>query len=210
MSINHHLEDALLLAYASGTADEPTSLVVATHLSLCAECRRAVADAESAGGVFLEDAGAQALDAKSLDAVMARLDTQEQRKPMRAAGVTPEPLRSYLDGEVTDVNWRRIAGGLSDFRIMKRGKSVARLLKATPGTYVYEHTHKGEEVTLILTGGLTDHTGDYHRGDVQTMTDEYHVPTALPGEDCIVLAVTTAPLKFKDPRAQLFAKLKRF
>ena len=42
------------------------------------------------------------------------------------------------------------------------------------------------------------------------MTNEYHVPTALPGEDCIVLAVTTAPLKFRTLSAQLFAKWKRF
>jgi putative transcriptional regulator len=210
MHIEHHIEPALLLAYASGAADEPASLVVATHLALCAECRRAVADAEATGGVFLEDVPAEALAANSLDKVLARLNGQEQKKPARPAGVTPEPLRSYLGGEVTDVNWRHIRGGLSDFTIMKRGKSVARLLKATANTAVYEHTHKGEEVTLILTGGLTDHTGDYHRGDVQTMTDEYHVPTALPGEDCIVLAVTTAPLRFRNWRAQLFAKWKRF
>lgn len=210
MSIAHHPEEALLLAYAAGSTDEPASLVVATHLALCGGCRRAIAEAESAGGVLLEDAQPQAVDANSLDAVLARLDAQEQRKPTRARGVTPEPLRSYLGGELADVNWRHLAGGLWDFRIMKRGKSVARLLKATPGTAVYEHTHEGEEITLILTGGLTDHTGQYHRGDVQSMTDEYHLPTALPGDDCIVLAATTAPLKFKDPRAQLFAKLKRF
>jgi putative transcriptional regulator len=208
--IEHHIEPELLLDYASGAADEPASLVVATHLALCAQCRAAVSDAEAAGGVFLEDAPMESVAENSLDKVLARLNGQEQKKAARPAGITPEPLRSYLGGEVTDINWRHLRGGLSDFTIMKRGKSVARLLKATPNTAVYEHTHKGEEVTLILTGGLADHTGDYHRGDVQTMTDEYHVPTALPGEDCIVLAVTTAPLQFRSWQAQIFAKWKRF
>ncbi|HEY1707740.1 MAG TPA: ChrR family anti-sigma-E factor [Rhizomicrobium sp.] len=210
MRIVHHPEDALLLAYASGAADEPTALVIATHLALCAECRRTVARAESTGGVLLEDVEPQAMSAGGLDAVMARLNGQEQPKAPQAQGLTPEPLRSYLGGEVTDVNWRHIAGGLADYRIMTRGKSVARLLRARPGTAVYEHTHAGEEVTLIMTGGLSDHTGEYHRGDVQTMTDEYHVPTALPDEDCIVLAVTNAPLRFRKLHAKLFAKLKRF
>ena len=210
MRIVHHPEDAMLLAYASGAADEPTALVIATHLSLCAECRRTVARAESAGGVLLEDVAPQAVASNSLDAVMARLNGQEQPAPPKAQGVTPEPLRSYLGSEMADVDWRHIARGLSDYRIMKRGKSVARLLRARPGTAVHEHTHVAEEVTLIMTGGLTDHTGQYHRGDVQTMTDEYHVPTALPGEDCIVLAVTTAPLRFRKLGAQLFAKYKRF
>lgn len=212
MNIVHHPDESLLLAYASGAADEPASLVVATHLALCADCRRTVARAETFGGVLLEAAAPQAVGANSLDAVLARLGAQEQAGPARrqGGGVTPEPLRSYLGGEVTDVKWRHLVSGLSDFRIMKRGGSIVRLLKAAPGTCVYEHTHKGEEVTLILTGGLTDHTGDYHRGDVQTMTEEYHLPTALPGEDCIVLAVTTAPLKFKNLSAHLFAKWKRF
>ncbi|HEX2590831.1 MAG TPA: ChrR family anti-sigma-E factor [Rhizomicrobium sp.] len=208
--IEHHIEPALLLAYASGATDEPASLIVATHLALCAECRRTVADAEAAGGVFLEDAPPAAVEASSLDRVLARLNGQEIRKAAKPVGITPEPLRSYLGAEVTDVDWRHLAGGISEYRIMQRGRSVVRLLKARPSSFVYEHTHKGEEVTLILTGGLTDHTGAYHRGDVQTMTNEYHVPTALPGEDCIVLAVTTAPLRFRDWRAQLFAKWKRF
>jgi putative transcriptional regulator len=210
MSISHHPEESLLLAYASGAADEPTSLVVATHLALCAGCRAAVAKAEIAGGVLLEDVAPQPIDANGLNEIFARLGGQEQPKPAHTQGSTPEPLRAWLGGDVTDVKWRHIVGGLSEFRIMQRGPSIVRLLRATPGTCVYEHTHKGEEVTLVLTGGLTDHTGDYHRGDVQTMTEEYHVPTALPGEDCIVLAVTTAPLRFKDWRAHLFAKWKRF
>jgi putative transcriptional regulator len=210
MRIVHHPEDAMLLAYASGAADEPTALVIATHLSLCAECRRTVAQAETAGGVLLEDVEPQAVASSSLDAVMARLNGQEQPAPPRAQGVTPEPLRSYLGGDVTDVGWRHIAGGLADYRIMTRGRSVARLLRAKPGSAVLEHTHDGEELTLIVTGGLSDHTGQYHRGDVQTMTDEYHVPTALPGEDCIVLAVTSAPLRFRKFYAKLFAKYLRF
>jgi putative transcriptional regulator len=210
MRIVHHPEDAVLLAYAAGAADEPTALVIATHLSLCAECRRMVARAENAGGVLLEDVEPQAMSTKGLDAVMARLNGQEQPRPAQPQGVTPEPLRSYLGGEMADVGWRHIAGGLSDYRIMTRGRSVARLLRAKPGSAVLEHTHDGEELTLIMTGGLSDYTGVYHRGDVQTMTDEYHVPTALPGEDCIVLAVTTAPLRFRKFYAQLFAKYLRF
>ncbi len=211
MSIVHHPEAALLLSYASGAADEATSLVIATHLALCSDCRSAVLRAESAGGVMIDSVAPQAVDARGLEAVLSRLDGQEQPKAARPAGVTPEPLRSYLGGELTDVKWRRLTAGISDYRIMKRGKSVARLLKATAGTAISQHTHKGEEITLILTGGLGDHTGQYHRGDVQSMTPaDLHEPTALPGEDCIVLAVTDAPLKFTSPVMALFAKVLRF
>jgi len=213
MSIKHHPDSAQLLTYASGAADEAHSLVIATHLALCADCRAAVADAERAGGAMLGDVAPEAVAANSLDRVMARLDAQQAMvaKPRVAQGVTPEPLRSYLGSDVTDVKWRKITAGISEYRILKRGRSVARLLKATPGTAVSQHTHLGEEMTLILTGGLADHTGEYHRGDVESGSPELtHEPTALPGEDCIVLAVTDAPLKFKRLPIALFAKLMRF
>jgi putative transcriptional regulator len=41
MTITHHPSDATLGALASGALDEARGLVVATHLSLCAPCRRA-------------------------------------------------------------------------------------------------------------------------------------------------------------------------
>lgn len=212
MSIVHHPEEAVLLAYASGATDEPAALVVATHLALCAQCRNAVAHAEATGGVLLEDVKPEAMAAGGLEQTLARLQGQDRPKPRVAvSGLTPEPLRSYLGAEVTDVAWRKITRGISEYRIVERGGSVARLLRATPGTAVSEHTHMGEELTLVLTGGLTDHTGQYHRGDVQTATaDIVHEPTALAGEDCIVLAVTDAPLKFSSPAIALFAKMMRF
>jgi putative transcriptional regulator len=212
MSINHHPDAAVLLAYASGAADEAVSLVVATHLALCAGCRRAVASAESAGGSLLETIKPESLAASSIDSVLARLDGQVTRaQPLRPQGQTPEPLRSYLGGDLSDVKWRKITSGISEHRILSRGNSIARLLKARPGSAVAEHTHKGEELTLVLTGGLGDHTGEYHRGDVQTATPELmHVPTALPGEDCIVLAATDAPLRFKSLPMAIFAKVLRF
>ena len=46
---SHHPEPALLMEYASGASPEPFSLVIATHLALCPECRRSVAELEAAG-----------------------------------------------------------------------------------------------------------------------------------------------------------------
>ena len=38
-TIRHHVSDRLLMAYAAGALPEAFSLVLATHLSLCDECR---------------------------------------------------------------------------------------------------------------------------------------------------------------------------
>ena len=39
MTIRHHLSDPLLMAYSAGQLPEAFSLVVATHVSLCDDCR---------------------------------------------------------------------------------------------------------------------------------------------------------------------------
>jgi len=53
MTVRHHPDDALLLAYAAGGLDDAMSLILATHLSFCTRCRRLVARQEEIGGALL-------------------------------------------------------------------------------------------------------------------------------------------------------------
>ena len=52
--ITHHLSDEYLVEYAAGSLPEAESLVVASHLSMCGECRARVETFESIGAVLLE------------------------------------------------------------------------------------------------------------------------------------------------------------
>ncbi|MGL1147904.1 zf-HC2 domain-containing protein, partial [Vibrio parahaemolyticus] len=70
-AIVHHPSNSLLLDYAAGTLDEASSLLIATHLTLCPHCRREVAAAEAIGGSLLDDLPAAPLRPGALDAVMA-------------------------------------------------------------------------------------------------------------------------------------------
>ena len=54
-SIKHHLSDQLLMAYAAGSLPEAFSLVVATHVSLCDECRARAEAYEAVGGAVTVD-----------------------------------------------------------------------------------------------------------------------------------------------------------
>jgi putative transcriptional regulator len=209
--IAHHPSDELLLAHASGTGDEATSLIVATHLALCPPCRKKVAAAEAAGGALLANAEPVAMSGDALDGVLARLDKiQPERPKPRVQGnfAAPEPLRSYLGGDLDAVKWRSIAPGISYRPLFRRGRADARLIRSRPGSGVGVHTHHGEEFTLCLAGGYTDTTGEYARGDLQFADPTLlHRPMADAGEDCIVLAVCHAPLKFQSPAIGLLAKV---
>lgn len=215
MTIMHHPDEGALVAYASGASDEAVSLVIAAHLTLCPQCRGAVAVAEVAGGSLLSGLAPAPLSDDALKSVLSRLDdtpavVTDHIKPAPTlcdAAMTPEPLRNYT-GELGHVKWIAMAPGISFRPVLKRGKTRVQLIRSAPGTGVLPHTHGGTEMTLVLAGGYSDETGHYRRGDLQTTTSDItHAPTADDDGYCINLAVTDAPLKFQNLAAGLLAKI---
>jgi putative transcriptional regulator len=214
----HHVSEEYLLAYAAGDLDEGTSLFVATHLALCPTCRRAVSVAEDMGGALVEDIAPVTMEYDAFDHVMARLErpVQDALKPSpreySGRPVLPEPLRSRVGGDVDGVSWRRVGPGVRQLRFDGlEGESSLRLLRIAGGTAVPEHGHRGDEMTLVLAGSFKDGVERFARGDVECADPSIvHRPVAEEGDDCICLAVTSAPLKFFDlfgRLAQPFARI---
>ena len=116
LSLKHHLPDGLLAAYATGTLPEAFSLVVATHVSLCDDCRSAVASHEAVGGAILEDIDVAEVDRDALAATMARIKSYSApaAKTPRSKGVSifPAPLVHYVQGGPKDVRWRSVGAGV--------------------------------------------------------------------------------------------------
>lgn len=210
MSIQHHLADETLMAYAAGDLDQATSYLVAAHLALCPTCRAAAEMADDIGGGLIEDLEPVQMDNVAFGNVLERLDIEgpeaELPRPENSNAhvgdnpVLPEPLRSIVGGDVDAIQWRRIGPGVHQMRFDDiGGPSSMRLLKIAAGTSVLEHGHNGEELTMVLSGGFDDGDQSFTRGDVEFADqDTVHQPVAMKGEDCICLAVTTGPLKFFD------------
>jgi putative transcriptional regulator len=213
MSISHHPGAELLLTYASGAATEALALLVASHITFCPVCRAEVRRAEAAGGSLFATVPPVSLSESAYQAVLARLDAPAAQivRSARLASNLPAPLQAYVGPDYDNLPWRHVAGGISHLPIKTAGGMQARLIRAEPGSGVYEHTHKGEEWTLVLTGSFVDVTGRYAAGDVQSTTpDVSHEPTAEAGPVCINLAVTDAPLKFRGLLPNLLARLHGF
>jgi len=206
-----HVSDDLLLSYGAGALDEASSLLVATHLALCPHCRSRAATADALGGDLLEALPAAELSPGLFDGVLAKVDgapaVAAANTPVRPRSdiVIPEPLRSYLGGDLDSLRWTRLAPRVQQITIdIPAGGPRARLLRFQPGTQVPEHGHSGRELTLVLRGSLCDGDAVLVRGDVAE-TDERteHQPHAGLDEDCICLVVTDAPLRFKSRFARL-------
>ena len=198
--IKHHLTDALLMGYATGTLPEAFSLVVATHVSLCDECRARLGAFEAVGGVGVEDGGEVALAGGSFAAPLERIaegPAEPVRVPRPADAVTPGPLADYIGGGLAQVRWQKLGGGVRQAILSTSREATARLLHIPGGVAVPDHGHRGTELTLVLQGAFRDESDRFARGDVEVADASVeHTPVAEPGADCICLAATDAPLKF--------------
>jgi putative transcriptional regulator len=209
MTVQHHPDDALLLAYAAGGLDAAMSLILAAHLTFCAACRRLVAGQEMIGGFLLDDIPPVAMDGDALTRMMARLDEPAAPEPKQPSNDnTPAPLRAVLGHDLAQVRWRKLGPDLGYVTLYRQGPVAVRLLRGAAGTDVGRHGHRGMEYTLVLRGGYADTTGSYAAGDFQVASPELlHNPVADPGEDCINLSVTTGRLNFDSAVQKIVARL---
>ena len=211
MKIRHQVSDALLLDYATGVLSEGWRIAIATHLALSPQSGRRLALMEMAGGALVRDLPPEPSpldEERSWMALIRRLEnskTQDEapppgRNPQNAASVVlPEPLRSYVGGDVASVKWRPLGRGAYHLPIAVDDKNtMVRLLRIPAGKPVPEHGHRGRELTLVLSGSFRDGEALFARGDLEEADETLqHQPVATEGEDCICLAVTDAPLKFR-------------
>jgi putative transcriptional regulator len=206
MTPNHHPGEATLLAYAAGGLGEGLSLVVASHLSFCPECRANVAAGEAVGGSLLDELAPAELDRGARDRMLALIDkavpSPAPALPRRAPAdpLVPAPLAAYLGGGLSAIEWRILAPGLRQSELLPHdlmGGANLRMLRIAPGKKMPRHGHTGTELTLVLRGAYTDELGRFGRGDVaETDDDIVHEPLSERAEDCICLIATEGPLKF--------------
>ena len=204
MSITHHISDDLILAYAAGELDGAASLLVATHMALCPDCRRGLELGEAIGGALLEAEEEVSVCDAEFEALLGRIDGLEPAmvatKPVkrRRSSVLPQPLRDYAGGDVDSIEWKSLGGVRHLLLDTGRSEARARLLKIPAGQKIPDHGHRGLELTLVLAGSFFDQGVWFRRGDVEEAdaTVEHH-PVAGPEQDCICLAVTDAPLRFR-------------
>ena len=201
--IKHHLTDEILMGYSAGTLPEAFSLMVATHVSLCDACRAQLAACDAVGGVLLDEQNflKTQMQPDSFAATMAMI---EQSGPItktpiaKKPSVLPPPLQDYTGGDLSEVKWRPIGMGVKQAILPTSKQASARLLMIPAGAAMPDHGHQGLEMTMVLQGAFQDDDGYFARGDVDIAdSDLEHTPMADIHEDCLCLAVSDAPLRFK-------------
>lgn len=195
--ITHHVPDAMLAAYAAGNLPQSFATVVASHVSLCAQCRVALEAHQAVGGAVLEDTTMVSVSSSLKDDILSQLDAPFTPEPVYdRSGVFPGPVVQAMKGRAP--HWKKLGMGVRQDILTEDDSGSVRLLYIPPGQAVPDHSHNGLELTLVLQGSFSDETGRFGVGDLEIGDEDLeHTPLAGSGDPCICLAATDANLRFR-------------
>ena len=206
-----HPIDALMAQYASGQLSPALHGLVAAHLAIKPDNRGFVDALEELNARELEmTAPAPIRGRDSRLAAIFDAPVRPARAQTQADPIIPAPLADFIGYRLDAVPWRTVLPGIREFHVPHAEKSggEASLLWIKPGRIMPSHTHDGTEVTLVLTGGFSDASGHYRRGDIAFAdSDIDHRPRADEDEDCVCFAVTDAPLRLTGPFGRIMQRL---
>ena len=194
--------ELLLLDYAAGNLDDPQNVVVSTHIHLNENGYKSVSALESIGGALIDEQDQAPLSHATLDQIFDKIDAGSQA-PVKInqadCSVFPQPLLSLTNASAKDIEWKSILPGIENFTLdISTKQTYSEILRIAPGQKIASHTHKGQELTLILDGAFEDETGSYGRGELIVADGSItHAPVADAKAGCICLTARTAPLRFE-------------
>ena len=198
------LDDGLFLDAASGAGPLAVRVLAACHAELNGEAAQRLDCAETTFGALLEIAPAAPVSNGLLARTMAELDLQEEEVERNEAAEwrgLPKALQSALPDSGVG-GWCPRFGGMNEIVLdsLCEPGVHARLLKLPAGWRAPEHSHGGDEITLVLQGSFRDEVSRYAAGDVcHAASGHLHRPVVDGDEDCICLAVEFGELKPTNP-----------
>ena len=209
------LLESLLIDYANGALPLALEVLVETHISMNPESAKSIRMLLQLGGALMENSEPVSLSEGSFERLMEEINTTEDTDELAHSIVSndnnllPLPLRNYIQDMESPKSWKRIGIGLSEKAIdFGDDFGSAKLYRISPGSSVPSHSHEGNEVTLVLSGGFTDEYGTYGPGDISIQeTGAVHRPVADADGECIVLAVNEGPIVLTGPVGRLLNML---
>jgi putative transcriptional regulator len=202
---NYHPNDELLMTYSAGQVNNALGIMLACHLEVCSQCRAKVHKYNQLGGEILSSTTPITVSSGLKQRVLAQLEQPRDTNtnPIIDAPLPPSdqriprPLWRFVPSTLNDIAWKGFTSSIQEFTLpFSDDTYTAKFYKIAAGKELPEHTHKGNEFTLVLDGAFSDQVGSYHQGDfILANTETIHTPHAHKDKDCICFAVLDAPLK---------------
>jgi anti-sigma factor ChrR (cupin superfamily) len=165
---------ALAAPFALGALEGEERAAFEAHLAGCAACAAAVE----------RESGLLTSLPRGLEHVAPLPAERERLLDLARAPHLPVALDTFA--------WEEVAPGIRLHTLWEDPARGARgcLAWAKAGARTLLHRHTGDELILVLSGGLRDERGEYHEGDLcRSRPGSVHTEQILPDEDCIAYVV---------------------
>lgn len=211
-----HPDDNLLTEFAAGTLDTAQAIAISAHLHYCPRCRSKVNDMNAVGAMLLSMTSEQDIDISqsighqdtdnsgdllSFDSLMESIE-QRDAVPAKTPSPIPEKYQAYpkvVQKMLVDQKpkWKRVTSHLKSANLISGQNEYGIYLQhISAGGQVPEHDHRGDEITVVLKGSISDEDGVYQMGDfIYKAEGDIHRPRASSNEDCLCLSIQQAPVK---------------
>jgi len=193
MTITRHPDISTLMTCAAGSQPEVLCAVVASHLAMCPECMGELKRLEKIGVALFEGLPPTLMPAglkSDVDRFVDHANAGDVAGRVLARGDVPAPLVAVLGESLDKLDWAPLSAGVWHYQVplTPGAKGDLRLLKLSPGAAVPEHTHQGEELSVVLCGSYSDRFGTFHRGDFADLDDQAtHDLIADGNKGCVLL-----------------------
>lgn len=205
--IKHHPNSQLLNAYAKGELSASLSIGVAIHIEMCDECKAKVAklteQLASSSFEHKEDVEVitfdeQPLDMQAMINMITENDDIEELQVYKPRTVSFNQQQYMLPRALNKVEVSKAShfGKIARSRVKVHEDTIhANLLHINAGGSVPEHTHKGYELTVLISGSFADDNGEYHQGDF-ILLDKQHTHSPVSEKGCLCYTVADDKLHF--------------
>ena len=223
--INFHPSESQLYHFANGMLSPNLSLIVSAHCDLCPQCQQRLWEATQQ--LADENLTPYAKNGESLgfdrpgsdelalfgDMLQNIMDLPPQNNPAMAQ---TSPAFLDLDGKHFPLprtlarfahqttSWKKLVGKLWQAQVDIGGEARAEFIYMEKGGSVPEHTHRGNEWTLVINGEFEDGHHHFDTGDLILLDGQHtHAPVSNDPDGCLVFSILDRPLHFTSGLARL-------
>ncbi len=200
--IAYHPDKLLLADYSAGNMSFGPALCVTAHLEHCQLCHRELQEMTTLGAVLMEQQRAADVSPELFERVMQCIAKEDVTASQHyVARGKRTALDNFVPKDLQSISWSGFGETLKSHELdVGDSEHLVSLIRMRRGGAVPKHTHRGQEITLVLQGGFSDASGSYRVGDfIECNREIDHQPVANQNEDCFCLTSRSAPVKFTGP-----------
>lgn len=217
--ISFHPTDGQLHQFVTGDLTSAMSLVVSAHVDMCKHCQQTVADmTDDLANRWMNDrplerSNLNMIDTPDMSSMLAGIMELEEDP---AIETTPVAKSIELDGRQFELprtlgrfvhkteSWSKLVGKLWQAPVDLGEIGKAHFIYMEKGGSVPEHTHRGNELTLVVNGEFEDGQRCFDTGDFIHLNNQHtHTPVSNHDDGCLVFSFVDEPLHFTSGLARL-------